>query len=173
MGKSKDQIEAWQYRMDHIEDAFMAKVEKCEQSGCWHWLGALNGGGYGSFWTGEKDQMAHRFSYGLFVGNIPSGMVVDHGCKKRHCVNPGHLEAITQSENVLRGIAPGLASERQASKTHCPAGHPYAGENLRINRRGNRTCKACTKARSREHYLKKRLKRDGGGFSVVVIGAKL
>ena len=53
--------------------------------------------------------MAHRYVYELFRGPIPDGHVLDHvkkkGCKHRDCVNPDHLEPVTQQENTLRGDA--------------------------------------------------------------------
>src|SRR5437868_14473800 len=70
---------------------------------CWTWQGAKSPGGYGRFTVNGKDVMAHRFSYELFIGPIPPGRDVDHVCGTRDCPNPVHLEAVTRSENCLRG----------------------------------------------------------------------
>ena len=52
----------------------------------------------------------------MFKGTIPQGLVIDHLCRNKSCVNPAHLEAVTNTENVLRGEAP---SAKAARKTHC------------------------------------------------------
>lgn len=85
---------------------------------------------------------AHRASYEAFVGPL-GALYIDHLCKTPACVNPAHMEPVTNSENVRRGNA-GL---RNRLKTHCPHGHPYAGENLIVTNRGERVCKACHYAR--------------------------
>jgi hypothetical protein len=116
-------------------------------NGCIEWTGGLNGAGYGQFYIGKKVRggtgkgYAHRWSYEYYVGPIPEGLHLDHLCRNPKCVNPKHLEPVTIRENLLRGMGP---SARNAAKTHCPAGHPYAGENLYVTRSRNiRVCRAC------------------------------
>ncbi len=79
------------------------------ESGCWEWTGYCDKDGYGKFPNNGWDhsQMAHRASYQLLTGAIPSGMTLDHLCSNRKCVNPDHLEPVTQSENVRRAAAKG------------------------------------------------------------------
>lgn len=73
---------------------------------CWLWTGAKNDYGYGVFNTGRQSTLAHRFAYEMLVGPIPQGLVIDHvlanGCTNTNCVNPAHLEAVTQVENIRR-----------------------------------------------------------------------
>lgn len=79
-----------------LEERFMAKVQPDPNTGCWLWTGATVCGGYGYFageQTGRRGRMvrAHRTSYKLFLGIIPSGLCVLHKCDVRRCVNPSHL----------------------------------------------------------------------------------
>lgn len=133
-------------------------------TGCWLWLGTLAAGGYGTVSVpgrekGAKTQ-AHRASYEAFVGPIPAGLEIDHMCKVRSCVNPRHLRAVTHRENLM---ASDTITRRAAMATHCPAGHPYFGDNL-IQRKGHgRECRICMLATarraSRKYSLRKRAAR--------------
>lgn len=119
-------------------------------SGCWLWLGTQNGNGYGQFWTGERLEMAHRWSYEHHIGPVPDGLVLDHLCRVRSCVNPDHLEPVTHRENVLRGA--GLPAQNVV-KTHCPRGHPYSGTNL-LSKERHRFCRICNQQKCREWRAK-------------------
>jgi HNH endonuclease len=124
-------------------------------TGCWLWMGCLWSNGYGRIILDhDKHRLAHRESYRAFVGEIPVGLVIDHLCRTRSCVNPLHLEPVTQYENSIRGDC-GL---HQVVKTHCPYGHPYAGDNLYLQPSGGgRVCVTCQTAASRRKYLASRV----------------
>lgn len=132
-------------------ELFWRHVDRCGPDDCWLWHGAHTGNGYGRFDT-DGHYLAHRFSYELHKGPIPYGLVIDHLCRVRNCVNPAHLEAVTQRENIIRGE---LGKEREKS-THCGNGHEYTSENTywhqRKGKRGRfRTCIACLRQRTREY----------------------
>jgi hypothetical protein len=85
-------------------ERFWDKVNKTEE--CWLWTKPDKVTGYGYFRADNKTVTAHRFSYELLVGPIPEGLVLDHvrsrGCISKACVNPAHLEPVTQQENLRR-----------------------------------------------------------------------
>lgn len=80
----------------------MDKVSPEPNTGCWLWLAGVNRSGYGHFSVKSVSKLAHRAAYELFVGKIPRGLGLDHLCRVRSCVNPAHLEPVTQKENCVR-----------------------------------------------------------------------
>ena len=122
-------------------ERFWAKVSKDDNSGCWNWTAYKNPNGYGQFWFLGRDRLAHRVSFELMVGPIPSGKEIDHQCRNRACVNPKHLEAVTRKVNVIRGESNGAINSR---KTHCPKGHEYTAVNTYFRAaRNQRECRRC------------------------------
>lgn len=100
-----------------------------------------------------KTASAHRVSYEAFIGPVPDGLILDHLCRVRHCVNPWHLEPVTGTENVLRGVGPTAINAR---KTHCIHGHPFDDRNTILDGRGYRHCLTCRVAYTKtESYLLK------------------
>jgi len=83
----------------------LSKVNKTES--CWLWTGAMNSAGYGLFSFEGKEALAHRFSYRLFTGEIPDGLVILHSCDVRECINPEHLSVGTHTENMEDCLAKG------------------------------------------------------------------
>lgn len=117
--------------------------------GCWPWLGHCSRNGYGRLRYAGVGRMAHRFVFEHLVGAIPTGLVIDHLCRNHRCVNPEHLEPVTQAENVRRGVGPALARERWAQQTHCKHGHEFTPANTHLNGAGSRECRACKALRAR------------------------
>lgn len=125
-------------------------------SGHWIWTATTTPNGYGQM----DKKYAHRLSHEFYIGPIPDGMVVDHLCRVRNCVNPLHLQAVPQKVNVDRGrvkyAVAASNSKRGAERTHCPNGHEFTDSNTWIETKKNgnkmRRCKACRKAQ-RERRL--------------------
>lgn len=134
-----------------ILERFEAKYIPEPNCGCWLWTASLDGKGYGQFQIGtraaQKLVRAHRFAYEQAKGPIPKGLDLDHKCRVRSCVNPDHLEPVTRSENLRRGVGPTLTKVRRAAQTHCKRGHPLDGWNG-----SSRFCKTCWQV-SYERYL--------------------
>lgn len=134
--------------------------EKVDASGdCWEWLAARSGL-YGftaeHLPDGTRRQMtAHRAVWTLLVGPIAPGLKLDHLCRNTLCVNPDHLEPVSQTENTKR--QPRTGSDWHAAKTHCKNGHEFTPENtymrpsrgtgvVRPPRPYTRACRTCSRA---------------------------
>lgn len=134
-------------------DLFWSHVSK--SSGCWSWSLGHSKCGYARVTIARKMLMAHRVAYFLVNGDIPGGMVIDHTCRNRGCVNPDHMRVVTNKQNILAKGATS-PSARNARKTHCTHGHPYNEENTR--RQGSRRyCRACERRKAAERYARLRL----------------
>src|SRR5690606_31928078 len=102
------------------------KAPSKPETSCWEWPYATDKHGYGV--VGRAKARAHRVIWTALYGRVADGHELDHLCRNPCCVNPAHLESVTHTENVRRG----LAGENNRRKTHCPAGHLYQGENLYV-----------------------------------------
>ena len=112
-------------------------------SGCWLWIKALDRYGYGQINIRGRSLRAHRVVFEEAKGPIPAGLVLDHKCRIRSCVNPDHLEPVTVAENLMRGEGPAAQAAR---KTHCIHGHAFAPENTRVYKNVKgwvRQCREC------------------------------
>ena len=100
-----DPLTVQQIHNDHAA-RFFSYVDKDGPGGCWLWTGLLYPHGYAQFTVAGRNVSGHRWSYEHHFGPIPEGLSIDHvharGCRHRHCVNPDHLEAVTQAENNRR-----------------------------------------------------------------------
>lgn len=135
------------------EMRFFSYIEPVtEWDACWIWTG-WGSDGYGRFMLGDGAVCAHRWSYEFLRAEIPDDLQIDHLCRNRRCVNPWHLEPVTQRENVLRGV--GIAA-RNALKTHCKWDHEFTEDNTyyRPDRPGSRECRACHQAVQRRAQSK-------------------
>lgn len=144
-------------------ERFWSKVDMRGEDECWPWEAYVNDGGYGTFsltWR-ESPKRAHRVAYELLIGPIPDGLVLDHLCRNRRCVNPGHLEPVTHAENNRRGISTEARRRRNAEQTHCKRGHEFTPENTYRPPVGYRVCRTCRRDRARG-YMKEYRQRLAG-----------
>lgn len=142
------------YRAKRQEN-IIKKSMQIPYSGCWIWTGGTINNGYGQSFSEGKKCLAHRLSYTIFEGEIPSGLTIDHLCKNILCVNPNHLQPVSMRENVMRSNS---VCSLNSKKTHCSRGHEYSIENTYIYKNGWRQCKECWKIRALEQYYKNKNK---------------
>ena len=141
-----------------LPERFASKVDFDGDGGCWLWLASTQPhNGYGRYWDGSRTVMAHRWSYEAHGRVIPRGMQLDHLCRVRACVNPDHLEPVTNDENTRRA-AGGIQD-----LTVCRNGHPRTPENtytIRTKRNGHpvsyRRCRLCHIASAQARPRKRR-----------------
>ena len=84
---------------------------------CWEWTGYRHASGYGVFSLRTGSVKAHRAAYWIFNGPFPLAHQIDHKCRNTSCVNPAHLEPVTDSENQRRrrhAVQATLLQEAQA-----------------------------------------------------------
>ena len=123
-----------------LEERLWSRVERGSGDECWSWLGSQNSRGYGQIMAHGHMTGVHRVAYELAVGPIPEGLQIDHLCRNPLCVNPAHLEPVTQRENMLRGVSPGARAVRD---NVCKRGHPFDLLNTYVDPKGWRRCREC------------------------------
>lgn len=126
-----------------IRTEFLSKIEFSQR--CWNFRGEKKHRGYTGFRINKVRYPSHRVSYEIFNNTkLPEYLAIDHLCKNPTCVRVDHLEAVTHSENTIRGM--GISSINRL-KTHCVRGHEFFGNNLYIYKEKDgkvrRVCKKC------------------------------
>lgn len=137
-----------------LEKFLARKIMPIPECGCLIWMGATrHRTGYGIIHRDGREYQAHRVAYELAKGPIPKGLVIDHKCRVRSCINPDHLRAVTPRVNSLENsISP---SAQNAKKSHCKRGHALMPGNL-VNwsnpnkSSGKRTCLVCHSLRQKK-----------------------
>ena len=137
---------------------FEARYEPEPNTGCWLWTNALcQGYGKVNWRHGGRyfSLMAHRLSWFLRHGTLPpDGLVLDHMCRVRSCVNPDHVRAVTPTVNALENSLGRAAANR--AKPCCPkCGGPFSRLKP-ISRPRERECLPCRRSQVREYYHRRR-----------------
>lgn len=135
-------------------------------NGCIIWTGWVDRDNYGCIKNEGRQLRAHRAAYQLLVSPVDDNVQIDHTCHNkdlsclggrdclhRRCINPYHLDAVSNRENSMRSAwtIPG----RNLRKTHCPQGHPYDEANTRVTG-GKRHCRECNKDFCRAYAQRRR-----------------
>lgn len=126
-------------RRDYIEQ----RIERDLNTGCWNWKLSVGSHGYGNAYNGKTVTVAHRLSYEAFKGSIPEGKQLDHLCKNRRCVNPDHLEPVSQAINIRRQFG------GTEDLSLCPNGHDRS--HSFYDSEGSFRCRICRTEASRKH----------------------
>lgn len=135
----RDRCATWRMPLDQRLEYYTEQIPFSE---CWFFVGNLDKDGYGRLCLNHRNLRAHRVAYELRFGVIPEGMVIDHLCRQRSCVNPSHMELVSNAENVRRGESFSVVN---ANKQYCPKGHPLEDfpRYWRGRLWGKRGCKIC------------------------------
>lgn len=124
-------------------------------TGCVLWLGSVDRRGYGRMSANGRLTRTHRLAWAETFGPIPSDKWVLHKCDQPSCIRPDHLFLGTHADNMADMARKGRANggAHNAKKTHCPAGHPLSGDNLRVGRTqpiSYRVCLTCHRTNRRK-----------------------
>lgn len=128
----------------------LLRTVEFDESGCWAWKGTIDHDGYGRVYHLGKKVRAHRLSYELLVGELTPGLVVDHVCRNKACINPDHLELVSQSENVKRSLPTsknGMTRGKYKKRPTCYRGHFKEWDHQAD---GYKPCRECQKIRNKE-----------------------
>lgn len=131
----------WQER---LSEKLVESEELFNGTPCWLFTGYLNKHGHGILHVNGKSQFTHRLLYADTHGPV-TGLILKHLCGVKNCSNPAHLIPVTYAENCKGGMASLPRWGRK--KTHCPQRHPYDAENTLVGPNGDRSCRACRRAR--------------------------
>lgn len=130
---------------------------------CWIWTAGTFTGGYGTFRQRDtapaSNVRAHVWGYRNLIGSYDPTLQLDHLCRVRNCVNPGHLEPVTPGENARRGMAPMMVLHRAGV---CKRGHAQTPDNVYTSREGRPFCRECLRITARQRYHRYKAQETAG-----------
>lgn len=154
----------------------LKKVDSGNVDKCWLVQGSLDKDGYAYIQVQGVSWRAHRLAHVVWNGPIPKGLVVDHRCWVRNCINPRHLRALTQEENIAWDarkvrLGPPKPSQTQIATALrkragvCRSGHVIAevGTVSKGGPSGRQSCRMCQMVTQTKH-------RAANGLSAVLTG---
>jgi len=136
------------------------RMYEIDARGCWVWTGGRMINGYARFGVRVEGKrkfamvLAHRWAYKTLVGPIQEGLVIDHLCRNRACVNPAHLEVVTYQENNVRAIPFRNTHTEEA----CKNGHPWTKASRYVGPTGKIDCRICRNISAAKTKSKRRAK---------------
>lgn len=126
-------------------------LSRCKTSPkCWEWTGTVDRDGYGVLTHHRRRWSAHRLAFIAFIGPLPGGLVIDHLCRNRACVNPEHMEPVTNAENLRRGVRPTALTVKPRPIRHGTAG-AYSNRGCRCDE-----CRAANTSRHQAYVARRR-----------------
>jgi len=129
---------SWQTRGMSLRERIEFRIIRIPFMDCWLWDGHHDKDGYASIYVDKRTRQAHRVTYEEYIGPIPEGLQLDHTCRQRGCVNPRHVEPVTNIENQRRSPI------TMMMKTVCKRGHSDYRRSKGGKRRYCLTCKKMT-----------------------------
>jgi hypothetical protein len=149
-------VSAWE---EEARDFILARCIPEPNTGCWLWTGTIvQPGGYGCGTFQRKRFYAHRLSFAAFLGRLLNGLVIDHVCRQRSCVNPHHLRQVTLEDNTLARGSQAVTAKNLRAET-CIRGHEFD----KRDRNGHRYCSVCHRIIDRRHRAALRARLLGEG----------
>ncbi len=139
------ELASMQRQTTAVPARLMAKIGPTTERGCWPWLAATKPDGRPEATYNHRVWNVARLMYELIVGPVPTGLVLDHLCRNLWCVNPAHLDPVTQATNIRRGDA----GKNGWAKTRCIRGHAFDDDNTIRHPNGRRNCRTCQRMHAR------------------------
>lgn len=140
---------------DELYRRVLERVREDPATGCRIYTGQVDEDGYGRIMWEGKWRRTHRVAYESVNGPIPTGLVICHRCDNPPCINPAHLFAGTQGDNVRDSVKKGRHVGNPAGPppwTHCKRGHELTPENSYRLKAGSKVCKQCKREGMARRY---------------------